>query len=59
MYCVIWQDGWRIALLTGKHKDVMPGTFRSVRAACAECGRLNAAYEATGRPTSPDSAENR
>lgn len=55
-YCVVWQDGWRLALLSGRHKDVQPGSFRSVRAAIAESRRLNAALEATERLRTPGEA---
>jgi len=47
-YCVVLtQDGWRLALLVGRRKDVEPGTFRSVREACREAARRNTALEAT------------
>lgn len=47
-YCVIRVgESWAIALLAGRRKDVMPGSFRSVRAACREAERLNASLEAT------------
>jgi hypothetical protein len=46
-YCVVWQDGWRIAMQTGTRKDVEPGSYRRVRDACREAARLNMALEAT------------
>lgn len=50
-YCVVWQDGWRVALLSGKHKDVMPGTFRRVRDAIRQSNALNMAlWAAETRP---------
>lgn len=53
-YCVVLtQDGWRLALLVGRRKDVEPGTFRSVREACREAARLNTALEAVERPVTP------
>lgn len=45
-YCVVYQDGWRLALLSGRKKDVLPETFRRVRDACREAMRLNEAVAA-------------
>ena len=52
-YCVVYRDGWRVALLAGRRKDVMPGNFRSVRQACREAERLNASLEAVGMILTP------
>jgi len=55
-YCVIRVgESWAIALLAGRRKDVMPGAFRSVRAACREAERLNASLEVTRTILTPDS----
>jgi hypothetical protein len=56
MYCVVRAgESWAVALLAGRRKDVMPGSFRSVRQACREADRLNAALEATRTILTPDS----
>ena len=55
-YCVVWQDGWRVALLHGLLKQPEPGVYRTVREACAESDRRNMALEATSRVRTPDSA---
>ena len=55
-YCVVNVNRqWRLALLAGRRKDVMPGSFRSVRQACREAERLNAYLEAVGMILTPDS----
>lgn len=55
-YCVVYQDGWRLALLSGRKKDVLPETFRRVRDACRRAAALNMALEAVERPLTPEAA---
>lgn len=44
MYCVTYNAGqWRLALLTGRRKEPLPESFKSVRAACRSAAALNVA----------------
>lgn len=44
-YCVIFSDGWRVALVHGLLKQPEPGVYRRVRDACRAAAQRNMALD--------------